>query len=70
MKHFVDLQGQLIGMNFAWFDTVSDKFETHDDCMAWDTWEEFIECYAGDEIERYEALTPDWVWELPAPAGF
>ncbi len=41
---------------FGWFDTIIGRFEEHDGEQAWATWEEFVECYDGHEIERYRML--------------
>jgi len=60
VKRFVDLRGTQVGMRFAWWDTVVDRFETHSDEMAWDTFEEFAEDYEGNELSRYRRLAPAW----------
>lgn len=61
MKRFVDIRNQGTCHRFAFWDTVRDRFEEHDGCMAWDSFEEFELCYEGSELERYRALCPDWV---------
>jgi hypothetical protein len=62
MKRFIDLRGQGTGSRFAWYDTVTDSFETHGTFQDWDTWAEFEDDYEGDEIERYKGLTPEWAF--------
>lgn len=63
MKRFIDLRGQHMIDNFAWYDTVRDVFETHSDNQTWDNWEEFVLDYKGDEIARYKSLTPTWAFK-------
>lgn len=61
MKRFIDLRGQETGANFAWWDTVVDRFEEFSGEQAWDTWEEFAAAYTGNDLLRYERLVPRWV---------
>lgn len=67
MKRFVDVRNQGIGGNFAWFDTVVDKFETHSDNMDWISWWDFVGDYKGTELERYQGLTPAWAFKNVEP---
>jgi hypothetical protein len=68
MKRFVDVRGAELGGNFAWFDTVYDKFETHSDEQIWDTFEGFALAFEGTraELERYRGLTPAWAKAVDA----
>ena len=61
MKRFVDVRAADIGSRFAWWDTVTDSFETHSNNQAWEHWGDFVEDYVGDSLERYEALVPGWL---------
>ena len=71
MIRFIDLKDQITcdgTHEFAWYDTVTDTFETHNYSQAWETWEEFEDDFHGDEsyvyiegihdIERYRRLFP------------
>ncbi len=69
MKRFIDLRGQGTGDRFAFFDTVTDRFEVHDDEMSWATWDEFTQAYGGNELQRYRTLCPAWAFE-PEPEPF
>ena len=62
MKRFVDIRGSLTGYRFAWYDTITDTFETHSYDMAWDTFDEFADSYEGEEIDRYRGLCPGWAF--------
>lgn len=70
MKRFVDVRGQELGGNFAWFDTVKDLFEEFDGEAVFYDWDDFHESLSfanidGDETEaatRYLNLCPDWVF--------
>ena len=62
MKRFVDIRhADISGYRFAWWDTVVDKFENHNGNMAWEHWDDFAEDYLGIDLERYQALCPQWV---------
>jgi len=66
MKRFIDLRGQLYDYDdddtvFAWFDTITDRFEQFGEYQVWDTWSEFERDYDGHQLERYRGLCPDWV---------
>lgn len=75
MKRFIDLRGNEIPYNFAWWCTIVDRFETVGGEMAWSTIEEFKESWESDEelkenflegivdINRYLGLIPGWVPE-------
>ncbi|MEQ9426978.1 MAG: hypothetical protein RJQ09_21325 [Cyclobacteriaceae bacterium] len=68
MKRFVDLKHQLVGhdseekSSFAFYCTVTNKFETFSGSMTWHDSEEFIEDYDSDheDITRYLNLIPDY----------
>lgn len=66
MKRFIDIGEQTgdqdLGVKeFAFFDTVTGKFESHSGSMTWATEEEFVDDYEGSEIERYLNIIPeDW----------
>ena len=68
MKRFVDLRDAEVGGKFAWWDTVTDTFETHGGNMAWDDWIDFASSYKGAELDRYRRLVPAWVHENRAPS--
>lgn len=61
MIRFIDLTNQITAdtKEFAFFDTVVDKFKEFSDCQTWETIEDFKLDYEGDELERYLALIPD-----------
>jgi hypothetical protein len=63
MKRFVDLRHVPWIGRFAWYDTVRDKFETHDGEMTWHCWAEFELVYVGTELDRYRGLTPEWAFD-------
>ena len=66
MKRFVDIRhANICGARFAWYDTVTDIFETHSDETTWDTWDQFESDYEGDQLERYRGLTPEWAFQQP-----
>ena len=72
MIRFIDLGDQILEdtRQFAWFDTITDTFETFNGSEAWDDWQEFEEDYKvepqeniGDmrPLERYKSLFPkEW----------
>jgi len=62
MKRFIDMRHNRTNYLFAWWDTIFDAFETHSVNMARDSWEEFAEDFQGDELDRYKALCPPWVF--------
>ena len=59
MKRFIPLSKDDTGYNFAWWDTVIERFETHQGEMAWDDFKDFAEVYEGTELERYRGLCPE-----------
>ncbi|MBA7715724.1 hypothetical protein ES703_124778 [subsurface metagenome] len=64
MKRFVDLRLSKTGYNFAWYDTVIDKFEEFNGNQTWDTWNEFAADYKAEEgknLNRYYNLCPPWI---------
>jgi len=58
---FIDLRAADIGARFAFFDTVTDTFRMYSGYQVWDNWRDFKQDYTGDELDRYEALLPDWL---------
>lgn len=63
MIRFIRIGDQIIdGANeFAFYDTTTDTFRNFSGISTWETVEEFIECYEGDELDRYLNLIPkDW----------
>ena len=62
MIRFVDIKGQHTGYNFAFWNTVYDRFEEFGGDYAWNDWVEFEEAYEGSELKRYKILCPDWVF--------
>lgn len=67
MKRFIDIGHQMYlddtePKQFAFYCTVTDKFERFDDNDVWDSVIDFKKDYlssGGDEIERYISLIPD-----------
>jgi len=76
MIRFIDLGDQILEgtKHFAWWDTVTDTFETCNYEQAWETWLEFETAYRHDQaqvvitnlavprsLKRYKLLFPkDW----------
>lgn len=69
MKRFIDLRGSEIFYNFAWWDTIIDRFLDFGGEWAWSTIDEFTysfkmdDVYNDGDIERYLGLIPGWVPE-------
>ena len=62
MKRFVDLRKADVGYNFAWYDTVIDMFEQHNENQTWNSVEDFVFDYgSGPQLDRYLSLIPNWV---------
>jgi hypothetical protein len=61
-KRFCDLSEAGISGRFAWFDAVTNRFEIHSGKQVWDTWDDFVASYQGDELNRYMRLCPDWAF--------
>lgn len=68
MIRFIDLRKQDTGYNFAFWDTITNRFKEFSNCQAWNSWREFAIDYTGDdkniitEIERYRSLCPNWIF--------
>jgi hypothetical protein len=70
MIRFIDL-GKQIGIDeewpreFAFFDTVSDKFLKFGNEQVWESWNDFLESgFIGQYfIDRLKPLCPSWVFE-------
>lgn len=58
MIRFVDLSSSHTGHQFAWYDTVRDKFLDFSGQCAFDSWEDFKSCYTGDDLKRFNSLRP------------
>ena len=62
MLRFIDLTGQITsGFEFAWYDTVTDKFVAFNGIQTWDCWEDFEEDVKLDTnlcIGRFKTLFP------------
>ncbi len=65
MLRFIDLTGQITsGFEFAWYDTVRDKFLTVDGEQTWDCWEDFERDAKEDSnfpplhMDRFKSLFP------------
>ena len=79
MIRFVNVTGQIYldleegdsGVEFAYYDTVRDKFIRVCESEVWDSWDEFRKDYDADPqpwpLTRFEGLTPRWVLENPTP---
>ena len=65
MKRFIDLRhhSEDIGARFAWWCTVTDRFESYCTEYAWETWKDFEDVCHPDKLERYRKLCPNWVFE-------
>jgi len=60
---FIDLGNQISPKvkKFAFFNTVSDKFEEFDGCQCFDSINEFREYYTGNEFSRFlNLITKKW----------
>ena len=71
MMRFVDL-GKQIGLGddwwrqFAFYNTVSDRFVEFDGKQVWDSWEQFESCCDDAGLkERLKRLCPRWVFDVP-----
>jgi hypothetical protein len=62
MLRFVDLRGQGLHHRFAFWSTSSERFQMFDINHAWNTFEEFLDDYDGDDVKRYKKLCPEWVF--------
>lgn len=69
MIRFIDLRGQDTGYEFAFYDTVTDKFCEFDGDQTWDFQEEFIYSFKEEaqylnatyvDVERFLQLMPEW----------
>ena len=64
MIRFIDLRhvAEDVGdRRFAFWNTVTDKFIATDfGDQAWSTFDDFAESYAGDQLDRFKGLTPEW----------
>lgn len=60
MIRFINITDQITDgeQEFAFFDTVTDKFKTFSDSQTWNSIADFISDYQGDELERYLDLIP------------
>jgi len=61
MKRFIDLSDQIIEgtKEFAFYDTTIDKFLEFQGVQTWETMEEFMKDYDGDDMERFTKLIPE-----------
>ena len=61
MIRFIDLTGQIIDgeTDFAWYDTVTDKFLSFSGNQTWNSWDDFVTDYNPDEtfpLSRFRDL--------------
>ncbi len=65
MIRFIDLRGADTGYNFAFWNTITDKFLTLGDDQAWDTVDDLHECTNSDgvDIDRLINLCPAWAYK-------
>lgn len=58
MLRFINLTGQITegDHEFAWYDTIIDKFLEFNGIQTWSTWEDFEQDYDGDDIKRFKGL--------------
>lgn len=61
MIRFVDISNQGIGNRFAFYDTITDRFQDFNGEMAWNNFEDFRSNFGNGAINRYERLCPNWV---------
>ena len=66
MIRFVDLRGADTGYEFAFWDTVTDRFITVGNDQAWDSLDDLRDCAELYELDeglerRLIRLCPDWV---------
>ena len=63
MIRFIDISNQIIDkeFNFAWYDTVQDRFVDIGDSQVWDSWKDFKEAY---EIFGHSNFTYDRFYSL------
>jgi len=61
MIRFIDLTNQITEgtKEFAFYDTVTDKFVLFSGCQTWETIENFKQDYSGNQIDRYLSLIPN-----------
>lgn len=79
MIRFIDLRYQGTCYRFAFWDTVTDSFDTYDGEQAWKTWDDFEAHFrqvqipvpgflgelSGALLTRYRDLCPPWAFEVP-----
>jgi len=58
---FINLTGQITegDFEFAWYDTVTDRFLEFCGSQTWDSWDDFVSDYSPDEtfpLSRFESL--------------
>ena len=65
MIRFVYIGDQIVegGTDFAWFDTVRDRFVEFNGTHAWDSWSDFVDDYFisgnnGSDLGRFMRLFP------------
>lgn len=71
MIRFIDLGKQIGGddeewfRQFAFFNTISDRFLEYNHAQVWSNWEDFEKDYKlypdGYTLERLKSLVPEWV---------
>lgn len=64
MKRFIDLgtqagQSEDYPKQFAFINTTTNHFEEFSGSQIWDSKEEFIQDFEGDDLERYLRLIPE-----------
>ena len=62
MIRFIDLRKQCTGYRFAWFNTVSERFEAFGFEQVFQEWKDFAEVCPPDMQYRYRGLCPAWVF--------
>jgi len=67
MIRFIDLGDQICegSKDFDFYNTINDQFVRFNGVQTWETTEEFIEDYNGDELDRYLSLIPKSYQTLP-----
>lgn len=68
MIRFIDLRGQNTGYEFAFWDTVTDKFISIGNDQAWDSIDDLVEgaTLSSEKthiLDRLVNLCPDWAKE-------
>lgn len=63
MIRFVNIKDQITegAIEFAWYDTVTDRFISFDDRQVFESWDDFVDCFNVEinndyPLKRFEGL--------------